>query len=209
MANFDGCWPRLERVITWAKMSINFFAYHIGLSRPDVIYRIKAGRMGISQALARRVVDKFPEVSLGWLLSGEGSMLGHGEGVGMIPYFDGNIADAIRLFSDNATPQSYLHLPMVGECDCAVRCYDEAMADEITPGVTIFLKKTDINTIVPGGIYLIVCSNFILLRRVRIETGTDGRVLVLEATNKSFDVLTISPADVVQLFKLEAALRLY
>ena len=40
-----------------------------GESVPD-----KAGKNGISQNLARRIVEKFPELSVGWLLTGEGDM---------------------------------------------------------------------------------------------------------------------------------------
>ncbi|MBQ1957927.1 MAG: hypothetical protein II353_03615, partial [Alistipes sp.] len=74
MANGNRSWERLESVIRWSNMTINAFGRHIGLVRSENLYQIKAGKNGISQNLARRIVDKFPEVSLGWLLSGEGEM---------------------------------------------------------------------------------------------------------------------------------------
>lgn len=211
MANYSDYWLRLEQVILWAEMSVNFFAYHIGLSRPDVIYRIKSGRIGLSQSLARRVVEKFPEVSLGWLLSGEGSMLVTDENrdEGAVPYYDCGVAEAIRLFNEGAKSPMTLHLPLIGECDCAARSYDEAMAEEIAPGSVVFLKKTDIKTVVPGGVYVVVCSNFVLLRRVRIEPTSEMGDLILEPANKSFDRLSVAAADVVEIFKLVGTLRLH
>ena len=74
MANNQN-WTRLERVIQWANMSVNSFGKQIGLTRSESLYQIKAGRFGISHNLAKRITDRFPEISLGWLLSGEGQML--------------------------------------------------------------------------------------------------------------------------------------
>ena len=57
----NASWQRLESVIRWANMTINHFGRHIGLIRSEALYQIKAGQHGISQALARRIVEKFPE----------------------------------------------------------------------------------------------------------------------------------------------------
>ena len=69
------CWPRIEAVIGWAKMSTNGFARHIGLRRGENLYQIKRGNNGISLDVASRIVEKFPEVDKLWLLTGEGQML--------------------------------------------------------------------------------------------------------------------------------------
>ena len=74
MTNRNLGWLRLEEVINRANMTVNSFGRHIGLSRSESLYQLKAGRFGISHNLAQRIVEKFPEISLGWLLSGEGKM---------------------------------------------------------------------------------------------------------------------------------------
>ena len=78
MTNVNSNWDRLACVIRWANMSVNYFGRHSGLARSETLYQIKAGHNGISQNLARRIVEKFPEISLGWLLSGEGVMFADG-----------------------------------------------------------------------------------------------------------------------------------
>lgn len=74
MVDNNGEWTRLHSVIMQSGMSINAFAKHIGLPRGENIYRIKRGLNGISRDVADKVVHRFPKISKGWLLTGEGSM---------------------------------------------------------------------------------------------------------------------------------------
>ena len=190
-------------------MSTSFFARHIGLSRPDIFYYIKAGKGSLSQNLARRIVDKFPEVSIAWLLTGEGEMLGLPTSEYRIPLYEGNVAGSMLRGMSEVAPSQYIYLPVVEDCDCAFRSYDDAMAADIMPGSIVFLKKTDINAIIPGGLYVIVSSNFILLRRVRVEQGEYSRVLVLEKSGVAYDSLKIEEQQVEHIYRVVGALRLF
>ena len=67
-------WHRLERVIKWTGLSVNSFALNIGLKRSENLYQIKRGNNGISRDLAELIAAKYPSVSKGWLLTGEGTM---------------------------------------------------------------------------------------------------------------------------------------
>lgn len=68
-------WARLAVVIAYSQMTTNAFARYIGLPCGENLYRIKRGQNGISRDVANRIAKKFPEISLGWLLCGEGVML--------------------------------------------------------------------------------------------------------------------------------------
>lgn len=48
------------------------FSEALGLNRVDAIYNVMKGRNGISRKLASLIVEKFPEVSIEWLLNGTG-----------------------------------------------------------------------------------------------------------------------------------------
>ena len=65
-------WQRIESVIRWANMTTNYFARYIGLPRGENLYQIKRGNNGISRDVAERIVAKFPEIDLLWLLTGNG-----------------------------------------------------------------------------------------------------------------------------------------
>lgn len=211
MTNNMDCWKRLEAVIKWADMSTNFFARHIGLTRPDLLYNIKSGKGGISSNLARRIVAKFPEVSIGWLISGEGEMLGVPSNDFRIPFYEGNVTGGMLTEMDQHEPSQYIYLPLVEGCDCAFRSYDDAMAADIMPGSIVFLKKTEMNAIIPGGIYVIVSSNFILLRRVRIiEDDERSRVLVLEGSDGgAYGTIKVTQDQVKQIFRVVGSFRMF
>lgn len=210
MTNNMESWQRLEAVIKWADMSTNFFARHIGLSRPDIFYNIKSGKGVLSNNLARRIVDKFPEISIGWLLSGEGEMLGSPANDFRIPFYEGNVTGNMLMGQQDLAPSQYLYLPVLEDCDCAFRSYDDAIAADIMPGSIVFLKKNEINAIIPGGMYVIVSSNFVLLRRVRIVTNDDNsRELLLEGSNGIYDSLRVAIEQVKAVFRVVGTLRMF
>lgn len=191
-------------------MTTNYFGRYIGLSRSENLYQIKAGKNGISQNLARRIAEKFPELSVGWLLTGEGDMFSKGSSGCCIPFFEGDVVGRGLLRHDDMKPAFKMNIPPIEDCDCAFRSYDMAMADEIMVGSTVFLKKTTVEAIIPGGIYVIVCPKYIILRRVRIAEGAQGkRSLILESANAGFDSMTLKPEDVETIYRVVANLKLY
>lgn len=211
MANKSSNWPRLEAIIDWAGMSVNSFAHHIGLSRAENLYQIKSGKNGVSRNLAMRIVEVFPEISAGWLLTGEGSMLASANATTRdIPFYEGDNVWQNLMNLKDLEPTSYVSLPAVGVCDCAVRCNDDAMSREILPGTIAFLRKVDVKSIIPGSICVVVCPDFVVLRRVRFVKSPEGEKLVrLEPANKSFDVMEIPVEIVSNTYCVVGSLKLF
>ena len=207
MTNNVSGWSRLEQVIRWTGMNTNQFARQIGLSRPDNIYHIKAGKIGLSQNLVRRIVETYPEISLGWLLAGEGSMLAANTGAD-IPYFECDVASAIVMNEKYMSPTQFLKIPFLEECDYACRSYDMAMMPEIMPGTIVFLKKTDLTALIPGGIYAVVTANFILLRRVRVVNGENSKTLILEASADGYDKVEIQESGLLAMYRLVGTFKM-
>jgi SOS-response transcriptional repressor LexA len=82
------------------------------------------------------------------------------------------------------------------------------MKGEIMVGSILFLKKTDINSIIPGAIYVIVCDNYVVLRRVRVSLDAPS-VLRLETTNPDYDEMSIAQDSVKQIYRVVGNLKLY
>ncbi len=201
-------WQRLERVINWANMTINYFGHHIGLPRSEPLYQIRAGLHGISKGLARRIVEHFPEISIGWLLTGEGEMLLNAPPCKNIPFYEGEISAGVkRLMSSE--PLCSIAIPFIDDSDFAFRISDEAMSPEIMVGTIVFLKKTDLNAIIPGGLYVIVCANYVILRRIRVNEDETEPTYRLEATNPSYDTITIGAEQIVEIYRVMGNLKLY
>ena len=56
-------------------LSINKLAKEAKLNSPQVLYDITRGRNGISKEVAEKITALYPEIAIGWLLTGEGRML--------------------------------------------------------------------------------------------------------------------------------------
>lgn len=191
-------------------MTTNYFGRYIGLARSENLYQIKAGKNGISQNLAHRIVEKFPELSVGWLLTGEGDMFSKGSTNGRIPFFDCDVVGRGLLRLDEIKPDYRMNIPTIEDCDYAFRSYDVAMSNEIAVGSILFLKKTAVEAIIPGGMYVVICPKYIILRKVRLITSADGSLtLVLEPANAGFDSITVKLDDVKEIYRVVANLQLY
>lgn len=67
---------RLEELLTFINMNARQLSLALGLNRPQVFYDIKAGKCGISKSMAAKIQEKFPNISMNYLLTGEGSIAG-------------------------------------------------------------------------------------------------------------------------------------
>ena len=70
----NASWARLQVLITWSGLTVRKFAIRLGYPRPEILYRIKHGKNGISRTLAERILAQYPAIRKCWLLCGEGSM---------------------------------------------------------------------------------------------------------------------------------------
>lgn len=161
MTKTTGDWERLYAVIVRAEMTTNYFARYIGLPCGENLYRIKRGSNGISRDVAERVVAKFPEISKGWLLSGEGCMFRDDN---QIPFFDGKMHEVLsnRL---NGEPSYYILLPNVGHCDVAVKYSVDDSVVATGEDITLLLKKADKEGLSYGQIYVFVFKDRAVLRK--------------------------------------------
>lgn len=203
----NASWQRLESVIRWAGMTTNQFGHHIGLNRSEPLYQIKAGQHGISQALAQRIIDKYPQLSKAWLILGEGDMF-VSELQRSIPFYEGDIFGGVE-YLRSVEPRCHMNIPLFEGCDFAYRTTDEAMGEDVMVGTIVFLKQTGVEAIISGGLYVVVCANYVLLRRVRVDDGEQGRTLRLETSNPKYDNVTIDASEALAVYRVVGNLKLY
>ena len=197
-------WQRIEKIFEWSRVtSINAFARSIGLNRGENLYQIKKGNNDISQELAKQITQKYPEISKGWLLSGEGSMLQNETDKnrrveGSIPFFEKDVIEVITSLV-TITPSDFIILPSFKDCEIAAFSYGEAMADSIPSGSTVLLKRSSADKICPGEVYLILSTIFVGIRTVRRECGSN--TLRLEADKKDkYDDILLDINDITEIF---------
>ncbi len=194
-------WQRIDAVIRWANMTVNYFALHIGLPRGENLYQIKKGNNGISRNLADKIVTKFPEISLPWLLTGEGPMYADKSLLGaQIPFYRADVHTHLRRV-DQMTPEQEMIIPQLAECDLAMLYNGKAMARTIPSGAIVFLKKITPEAIIPGQEYVIVSQKIVTLRIVRTSEQPDEWRLVA-ADRENFDDLFIGNSEIEEVYRV-------
>lgn len=211
-------WQRLEQVVKWSGMSTNRFAISIGLKRSENLYQIKRGNFGISKELARLICLKYPMISRLWLLTGEGQML---EGKasadatletiksmdGSVPFFN---MDAVQLSADDRqkmTPQYYLVIPALKDCDFAAQCTGNSMSPEMPAGSTLVFKEVSIDSILPGQAYLVKTADFSTIKYLRIPEGNEGKVQLVPKNTADFDTITIDRSKIQNIYTVKAVIN--
>ena len=173
-------WRRLERVIKWTGLSINSFALTIGLKRSENLYQIKKGNNGISRDLAELITAKYPSVSKGWLLTGEGEMLKNGIahetdngttiGSGrVIPYYDAEVAAGTEYGMEmmQTAPVGVIEIGgLLKDSEFAMRVYGNSMVPNYPAGCVIGLRQYNEHFIEPGTVYVIETEENRFLKRL-------------------------------------------
>lgn len=173
-------WVRLSAVIEQAGMSTNYFAHHIGLPVAETLYRVKRGQNGISRDVAERIVDKFPNISKGWLLTGEGSMYYNDNRYSsQVPYYEKYIEEVLS--GRRVAPVCYLSIPIAEGCDYAIKFNDgsQTLDDNI-----LLLAEVPKEKLADGKEYLFLIKKSLSLQRwnagLRFELGDDDRAFAVK-----------------------------
>ncbi len=181
-------WVRLEKVIKWTGLSVNSFARAVGLNRAENLYQIKKGNNGISRDLAFLISAKYPQISKGWILTGEGNMFtSDSMHVSSIPYYDMDVMKLVRNPEEYQT-KKFMSVPMFEDADFAAVYYGEGMPSDIPSGSTVVLKRETAETIVPGRAYVVVGDKLSLLRYVRRDEDSSRLRLVAQDRSMYDDV---------------------
>jgi DNA-binding XRE family transcriptional regulator len=84
---------RIKQLLDWQQLSSTQFADRIGVGRP-VVSHILSERNKPSLEVVQRVIAAFPEISLAWLLSGNGPMLATEADAASVPSSETSFGDS-------------------------------------------------------------------------------------------------------------------
>lgn len=200
-------WERIEAVVKWANMSTNYFARYIGLARGENLYQIKRGNNGISRDVAARIVERFPQISKLWLLTGEGDMFASEALRGVeIPCYNRDVERDLLNIGD-LEPDWELVVPPVGDCDLAMTYTGRAMGDRIPAGTLLFLKAVERESIIPGEEYVIVSRKIVTLRMIRTTERPD-QIRLVAVDSERYDDIMLNVNEISSLYKVKGKLIL-
>ena len=199
-------WERLRAVINWTGMSIHAFACEIGLKRSENLYRIKNQKNGISRKLVSFIVNRYPEVSDIWLLTGSGVMLRNENYVGNItvPYFKSGIQDYLE---DPQKSTLEFGIPNPTSAKLAIDVMPNIIEHIVPAGSVAFLKQTEIENIVYGKPYHIVTENFTEFC-ILIADMTDTNYVYIKGQTFGNEAITrVAISEIIALFNVVGYIR--
>lgn len=109
---------RIKKVIEWSNLTPNAFSIRIGYKKGQSVYNLIEGKRPITLKIATQISNAFPEISMSWLTTDEGSMLKSNEN--KIPEARNHTIEEPILNLDMITEIEYLR-KQVGELTSTVR----------------------------------------------------------------------------------------
>jgi hypothetical protein len=184
-------------------LSINSFALSVGLTRGENLYQIKRGNNGISRELAAMIAAKYPQISRGWLLSGEGDMFTDNRTkLTSIPFYDLDVEKYIAT-PERFSVKGYISLPGMDDAEFGAMYQGRAMGDQLPAGSIVLVQKVTAEKLIPGGDYVVVCDDFTILRRVRREAGSN-KLWLMPVDEANFDEVRVGVDAVRALYVVRA-----
>ena len=156
--------------------------------------------------------EKFPDLNIGWLLTGEGEMLKEATDVTIpshrIRYWVDVDATAggVTQFDDMMSSQYIdLAIPEFRDCTDAVNLYGDSMLPLYKSGQIIILKEWKESFIDYGNVYLVITKKGNRMVKY-LRKGTDADHVLCVSENKEFDSFEILMDDILRLYLVKGSI---
>lgn len=188
---------RLLQIVEYYKLSVREFERVIGVSE-GVINKTIARNTGLKAETIQKIVEKFPQISLNWILLGEGEMLksedkpvakqtdNPNEGIPLIPVE----AMAGALTCDNTILEyecdRYV-VPMFKGADFLIPVKGSSMYPKYSSGDIVACQRVDMNNLFFqwNKVYVIDTNQGALIKR--IKPGHDENHVLIVSDNEKYD----------------------
>ena len=188
---------RLLQIVEYYKLSVREFERVIGVSE-GVINKTIARNTGLKAETIQKIVEKFPQISLNWILLGEGEMLksedkpvakqtdNPNEGIPLIPVE----AMAGALTCDNTIFEyecdRYV-VPMFKGADFLIPVKGSSMYPKYSSGDIVACQRIDMNNLFFqwNKVYVIDTIQGALIKR--IKPGHDENHVLIVSDNEKYD----------------------
>lgn len=194
-------------------MSINAFALSVGLKRAENLYQIKRGKNDISRDLAYKIHTRYPDVSVSWLLTGEGEMLtpsgpdSRAETRKKIPFFDSGLESlALTDKGVQGEPSYFIDVPTLSGSDFAAVCVGDSMAPDLPAGAIVTLKEIEQQLFLSGEIYLVVTDSYSTIKKVMATENDPSLYRLIPKNTSEYSETTIPRDQVRRMFLIKGVI---
>lgn len=207
----------------------NYSGYKLSKEVPEIteskLTFIRTGRNEPSKAIINALIGKFTDISMIWLLTGEGEMFTDGMKASVsktepqkgVPYYDLDFTAGFLEVTNNqdTKPDSYIDHPFFRGCDYVVRNSGQSMAKLINHGDAIGLVKiNNWRDFFPfGEVYAIVTDDGFRMVKIITKGETEETYTLVskptESKKEDFPPQQIKKSSISSIFRVQASSHLF
>lgn len=205
---------RLEALRKFTGMSLKRLAEEADIKTTQTLYEIKKGKHSFSTDVATKIQKRWPEISRGWLMSGEGEMLlgeneresAEAKRVPLMPV--SAFAGPIREFFDRGVKASDCETvisPSPG-AEIAIPISGDSMEPMFHDGTIAFIKKINDRAFIPWGHTMVIdTENGAFVKD--IYPGDDNSTIIARSKNPKYPDMKIPTSSIYGFYRLLNVVR--
>ena len=177
-------------------------------------------RKGFGRQKLENVLKAYPELNREWLLYGEGEMLitpttnfptpvlaSKGTPIYNMDATCGEVSRPIDFAQEQII--GYVDMPNLSKDAAIIRANGESMKAKINDGDWIAVREIyDMEDIYYGMIYLILTSEYRMLKYIRKYEPDEDNFVILRSENKDYDDIKMRKSKILRLYVVENILAL-
>lgn len=204
---------RINELLKFTGLNFSKLAKEIGLNTVQTLYDIKNGKHGISKEVAEKIQAKYFNLSMAWLLTGEGEML-NTETIHLlkkqtrprIPYdaAAGTLTDTINGVSKYECEQVQV-IGIFPTYDFTIRITGRSMEPEFFSGDEVACKRINEERFIQWGrVHVLDTTQGVVIKRIY----DDGEKIRCNSYNKEFPDFSIPKEDIRSYNLVVGSIRL-
>lgn len=154
-----------------------------------------------------QITAKYPSISKGWLLTGEGEMFIDTPPATGIPFYGIDAVDIVQIpQAGRPQPNFQISIPPLQDCHLAALVTGVAMQPDIPAGAMVVLQQVDVKRVIPGEAYVIISEDFKGLRIIR-RTENPTELLLIARNSELYDPINIEQQHITHIYRVRAIIN--
>lgn len=210
---------RINKLVEYSQMSIPQFAKLVGFKTPQAVRElIKGNTKSLSDAAIFKLSSAFPDLSMDWLLTGEGPMMlernaptpiiNYKEGV---PYYNEDFMLGFdELYAPSSeNPECLIRMPGYERATLWCNASGHSMEPEINNGDIIALQRVEDFSFLPfGDVYGFITANGMRTIKRLGRSERDGFYRLIP-TNKEYDEQEIPINIITHVYRVMGTMKAF
>lgn len=210
---------RINKLVEYSQMSIPQFAKLVGFKTPQAVRElIKGNTKSLSDAAIFKLSSAFPDLSMDWLLTGEGPMMiernapapviNYTEGV---PYYNEDFMLGFEEIGapDSENPDFLIRMPGYERATLWCNASGHSMEPEINNGDIIALQRVEDFSFLPfGDVYGFITANGMRTIKRLGRHERDGFYRLIP-TNKEYDEQEIPINIITHVYRVMGTMKAF